>query len=151
MDCSLPGSFIHGIFQARVLEWVAISFSRGSFQPRNRTQVSCIAGRHFYRLSHQEAQGCVLQFSSILENFMSFSLFYCSPFFSSLGTSTTHILHSLKLSHSSLMLFSLLKNCFSTPCFIWIVSCCYVFKFTDSFCNVYSAFDSAKCHFHLRH
>ena len=39
MDCSLPGSFIHGIFQARVLEGVAISFSRGSSQPRDRTQV----------------------------------------------------------------------------------------------------------------
>ena len=112
IDGSPPGSPIPGILQARTLEWVAISFSRGSFQPRNRTQVSCIAGRHFYRLSHQEAQGCVLQFSSILENFMSFSLFYCSPFFSSLGTSTTHILHCLKLSHSSLMLFSLLKKLF---------------------------------------
>ena len=46
MDCSLPGSFIHGIFQARVLEWVAISFSRGSFQSKDWTQVSLIAGRH---------------------------------------------------------------------------------------------------------
>ena len=35
MDCSLPGSFLHGILQARVLEWVAISFSRGSSQPRD--------------------------------------------------------------------------------------------------------------------
>ena len=34
MDCSLPGSSIHGISQARTLEWVAISFSRGSFRPR---------------------------------------------------------------------------------------------------------------------
>ena len=40
MDCHLPGSFIYGIFQARVLEWVAISFSRGSSRPRNLTQVS---------------------------------------------------------------------------------------------------------------
>ena len=47
MDCSPPGSSVHGIFQARVLEWVAISFSRGSSQPRDRTQVSRIAGRHF--------------------------------------------------------------------------------------------------------
>jgi len=39
MDCSLPHSSIHGIFQARVLEWVAISFSRGSSQPRDRTHV----------------------------------------------------------------------------------------------------------------
>ena len=47
MDCSLPGSSFHGILQARVLEWVAISFSRGSSQPRDGTQVSRIPGRHF--------------------------------------------------------------------------------------------------------
>ena len=44
---SLPGFSVHGILQARILEWVAISFSRGSSQPRNQTQVSCIAGRFF--------------------------------------------------------------------------------------------------------
>ena len=53
MDCSLPHSSIHGIFQARVLEWVAISFSRGSSQPRDRTQVSHIVSKTLYRLSHQ--------------------------------------------------------------------------------------------------
>ena len=47
MDCSLPDSSIHGILQARILEWVAISFSRGSFQPTDRTCVSRIAGSHF--------------------------------------------------------------------------------------------------------
>ena len=47
MDCSLPGFSVHGIFQARILEWVAVSFSRGSSQPRDRTRVSCIVGRHF--------------------------------------------------------------------------------------------------------
>ena len=45
MDCSLPGSSIHGILQAKVLEWVAISFSRGSSRPRDQTQVSHTAGR----------------------------------------------------------------------------------------------------------
>ena len=47
IDCSLSGSSIHGIFQARVLEWIAISFSTGFSQPRNRTQVSRVAGRRF--------------------------------------------------------------------------------------------------------
>ena len=47
VDCSLPGSSIHGILQARILEWVAISFSRGSSRPRYQTWISCIAGRHF--------------------------------------------------------------------------------------------------------
>ena len=47
VDCSPPGSSVHGILQARILEWVAISFSRGSSRPRDQTQVSCIAGRRF--------------------------------------------------------------------------------------------------------
>ena len=47
MNCSLPGSSVLGICQPRILEWTAISFSRGSSQPRNRMQVSCIAGRLF--------------------------------------------------------------------------------------------------------
>ena len=47
LDCSQPSSSIHGIFQARILEWVTISFSRGSSRPRDQTQVSLIAGRRF--------------------------------------------------------------------------------------------------------
>ena len=47
MDCRLPGSSVYGIFQTTTLEWVTISFSRGSSQPRNRTWVFCIAGRLF--------------------------------------------------------------------------------------------------------
>ena len=46
-DCSPPGSSVHGLFQARVLEWVAISFSRGSTWPRDRTWVSHVAVRLF--------------------------------------------------------------------------------------------------------
>ena len=45
--CSLPGSSVDGILQASILEWVAISFSRGSSRPRDRTQVSHVAGRCF--------------------------------------------------------------------------------------------------------
>ena len=55
MDCSPPGSSIHVIFQARVLEWVAISFCRGSSQPKDRTQVSHIAGRRFTVWDTREA------------------------------------------------------------------------------------------------
>jgi len=47
MDCSPSGFSVHGILQARILEWVAISFSKGSSQPRDQTQVSRIAGRFF--------------------------------------------------------------------------------------------------------
>ena len=55
MDCSLPGSSVHGILQARILEWVAISFSRGSSRTRDRTQVSLSAGRHFTLWATREA------------------------------------------------------------------------------------------------
>ena len=47
MDCSPPGSLVHGIFQAWILEWVAVFFSRGSSWPRDRTRVSRIVGRRF--------------------------------------------------------------------------------------------------------
>ena len=47
IDCSPPGSSVHGILQTRILEWVAILFSRGSSQPRDQTHVSCFAGRFF--------------------------------------------------------------------------------------------------------
>ena len=55
MDCSPPSSSVHGILQARILEWVAISFSSGSFRPRDRTQVSHIAGRCFNLCTTKEA------------------------------------------------------------------------------------------------
>ena len=47
MGCSLPGSSVHRILQARILEWVAIPFSRGSSQPKDQTCISYIAGRFF--------------------------------------------------------------------------------------------------------
>ena len=55
MDRSPSGSSVHGILQARILEWVAISFSRGSSQPRDRAWVSCIAGRRFILWATREA------------------------------------------------------------------------------------------------
>ena len=56
MDCSLPGSSLHEILQARVLEWVTISFPRGSSQPRDQTWVSRIPGRYFNLWATREAQ-----------------------------------------------------------------------------------------------
>ena len=53
---SLPGSSVHGIFQARILEWVAIPFSRGSSWPRDQTWVSCIAGGFFTVWASRETQ-----------------------------------------------------------------------------------------------
>ena len=55
MDCSPPGSSVHGILQAKMLEWVAMPFSRGSSQPRDWTWVSCIAGGFFIVWATREA------------------------------------------------------------------------------------------------
>ena len=75
MDCSLPGSSVHGISQARILEWVAISFSRGSSQPRNRTHISCFGsvffttkppGNHFQKLPGVNSFPCPGSFSAVI-------------------------------------------------------------------------------------
>ena len=71
MDCSLPGSSVHGIFQAIVLEWIAISFSRVSSQPKDRTQVSCIVDRHFTIWATRE----------VLQVYSTYSLYLCLNYF----------------------------------------------------------------------
>ena len=68
-----PSSSVHGIFQARVLEWIAISFSRGSSQPRDQTQVSRIVDRHFTVWATREVHSNNLLFNL----FFVLSLFIC--------------------------------------------------------------------------
>ena len=68
MGCSLPGSSIHGIFQAIVLEWIAISFSRGSSQPRDQTRVSRTAGRRFTIWATREILSNTLNSSKKIES-----------------------------------------------------------------------------------
>ena len=63
MDCSLPGSSVHGVFQARIHKWVAISSSRESSQPRDRTHisyVSCTGSQALYHWCHLRSQGMCL-------------------------------------------------------------------------------------------
>ena len=60
MDCCLPGSSVHGVFQARILEWVSVSFSGGSSRPRDLTCVSCISYTGRWILYHY-AIPCVLK------------------------------------------------------------------------------------------
>ena len=62
MDCSLLGSSVYGIFQVRVLEWVAISFSRGSSQPRDWTWVPCIVGRCFTIWATREVRSLLMNY-----------------------------------------------------------------------------------------
>ena len=53
-DCSPPSFFVHGIFQVRILEWIEISFFRGSSQHRDLTLVSCIAGRFLWNVKYKK-------------------------------------------------------------------------------------------------
>ena len=88
MDCSSPDSSVHGIFQERILDWVAISFSRGSSWPRDQTHVSYI-GRQTLPLSHQKSLYCVFssaQFSSVAQSCMTL----CNPMNCSTPGLTVH-------------------------------------------------------------
>ena len=78
MDCSPPGSSVHGIFQARILEWVVISYFRGSFQPRDWTCICCLSciDRQIY---HSDTRYWILIWS------LYSSLFISSFSFSDLG------------------------------------------------------------------
>ena len=82
MDCSPPGSSVHGILQARILEWVAMPSSRGSSPPRDQTCISCTAGEFFNHWATWEAQKEVMankfssvQFSSVAQS----CLTLCDP------------------------------------------------------------------------
>ena len=68
MDCSPPGSSVHGIFQAWILEWVAISFSRGCSRPRDWTRVSRIVGRCFTIQATREAHASCKSYTKAIHN-----------------------------------------------------------------------------------
>ena len=87
MDCSPPGSSIHGIFQARILQWVANAFSRGSSGPRDWTRVSCIAGRLFTVWATKYIHAALQPTPPF------------SPTFSSCPAATLYIKHRLPISH----------------------------------------------------
>ena len=72
MDCSLPDSSVHGVLQARILEWIAIPFSRESSWPRDQTWVSNTVGIILYHLSHQGSQE-----SNTLRPFLDLENEYC--------------------------------------------------------------------------
>ena len=79
MDCSLPGSSIHGIFQARVLEWIAISFSRRSSRSRDWTWVSRIVGRCFTDWATREVHNIWEEYiilNAILYKVLSLGIFW---------------------------------------------------------------------------
>ena len=69
MGCNLPRSSVHGIFQARILAWFAISFSRESFPPRGRTHISCIGRWSLHPWASREAQ-CIVWPTGKFANFV---------------------------------------------------------------------------------
>ena len=90
MDCSLPGSSVHGILQARVLQWVAISFSRGSSQLKVRTWVSHIPGRCFNLRATREAHNLESHYKADMYLFrVQFNATYIY------SVSTIHMVHKL--------------------------------------------------------
>ena len=72
---SPPGSSVHGILQARILEWVATPFSRGSSWPKNRTEVSCIAGRFFTIWATRETHVWLISRVLIIDSYSFYLLF----------------------------------------------------------------------------
>ena len=110
-DCSLPGSSVHGIFQARVLEWAAISFSKRSCRPRDQTQISRIAGRHFTIWTTREALGAIVGINCLVfpgahnRGRPSYPTIYMSPSLDwrpacgVIGGGSFYLSHSLLCSH----------------------------------------------------
>ena len=103
MYCSPQGSFVHGILQARILEWVAIPFSRGSSQPRDWTHiscVSCIAGGFFTtEPPGKSLRNSVLIFKVVKEN-IKFCLWNKELIFSIKTTLNKLIINTCHLEHS---------------------------------------------------
>ena len=125
MDCSLPGSCIHEISQARILEWVAISFSRRSSQPRDWTWLSHIVGRRFIIQATKEVhyKWYFLFFSisnKLCRNITDFNiLFYLKPCFSSVQFSHSVVSDSLRphgLQHARLPCPSPTPRVYSNSC-----------------------------------
>ena len=78
VDCSPPGSSVHGILQARILEWFALSASIGSCCPRDQTQASCIGIQILYCLSHQGSPIFLQVITNVSEASVSF-IGWCFP------------------------------------------------------------------------
>ena len=97
MDCSPPGSSVHGTLQARILEWVAMPFPRGSSQPWDQTQVSCFASRFF--TSDPPGKPCFTIINTIKTNFLCTCTFFFtirySPQNRAISSGPLHILFVL--------------------------------------------------------
>ena len=104
MDCSPTGINVHGIFQARILEWVAIPFSRESSPPRDQTEVACITGGFFTNWAIREAlmhqtvvkstlEGTKLNGLLYLRSLSNYNMLLCSAFLQEVMKFTDFLRH----------------------------------------------------------
>ena len=114
MDCSLPGSPVHGISKARILEWVAISSSRGSSRARDRNCISCIAGRFFTTASLGKpiipmaiAISYTCNFFPPFSSFINLFIKYLLSILLDSGNSSENMMDQLKKKKKTLPLWSL--------------------------------------------
>ena len=90
MDCSPPGSSVHGIFQARILELVAMSYSRGSSRPRDQTHISCTGRQILYHRDAWEAPSTYIDTHESTETFWVPLLNYCCESSTIIQNFTSH-------------------------------------------------------------
>ena len=106
VDCSSPGSSVHGISQTRILEWVAISFSRGSSWPRDWICISCIGRQILYHWATREVWVFLLSLllcSLIFLGAVIFFFFHLGKWYIKKEKKTTNITISNALEQKKLM------------------------------------------------
>ena len=143
MDSSPPGSSVHGILQARILEWIAISFSRGSSPPRDWTRVSCIARQILYRLSYRQVLDANFPWSLIKSGFSkSISCFFSieKEFFPLLLLSLLQFLTMSNIYLAGAIRDKMLiqkSEVALSACFLLQVNFCLVPSFSIALCTCY--------------
>ena len=147
MDYSQLGSSVHEILQARILEWVAIPFSKGSFTPRDQTQISCTAGRFFTIWATREAWAwvtlsCFIAYLLILKN-CTFKKIYCSNSGSWLFFPTWRLLLSIYL--FILVICLDWKNMKFSSSSVWLMSLFVFFWCFFYYCFCFNFYDLALC------
>ena len=127
MDCGPPGSTVYGISQARILKWVAISFSRGSSQPRDGTHFSCIVRWVFFFFFTTGPLGKHCEFTAAAAKSLQSCLTLCDPIDGSPpGSPVPGILQARTLERVAISFSSE----FTTIClFILLLNICIVSSF----------------------
>ena len=139
-DCSPPGSSVHGVFQARIPEWVAIFSSRGSSQPRGQTLISCVSCRRIlYPLSHLGTKQYIMYFNLKIRSDQSLSRVGCfaTPWVTArqASLSITNSWSSLRLTSIESVMPSSHLDMFN--CRVWLLNCQAWLKMAFKFAKTY--------------